>query len=50
VKSPILKDLLNRKDSQGIKDYLEGLKATEKGLAFEQFLELSSTKAMATLR
>ena len=37
---PILKDLLNRKDSQGIKDYLEGLKATEKGLAFEQFLEL----------
>ncbi|MDB4340663.1 Helicase associated domain protein [Akkermansiaceae bacterium] len=36
---PILKDLLNRKDSQGIKDYLEGLKATEKGLAFEQFLE-----------
>ena len=37
---PILEDLLNRKDSQGIKDYLEGLKATEKGLAFEQFLEL----------
>ncbi|MDC0281007.1 Helicase associated domain protein [Akkermansiaceae bacterium] len=37
---PILKDLLNRKDSQGLKDYLEGLKATEKGLAFEQFLEL----------
>lgn len=37
---PILTDLLNRKDSQGIKDYLEGLKATEKGLAFEQFLEL----------
>ena len=36
---PILTDLLNRKDSQGIKDYLEGLKATEKGLAFEQFLE-----------
>ncbi|MDB4411573.1 Helicase associated domain protein [bacterium] len=38
--TPILEDLLNRKDSQGIKDYLEGLKATEKGLAFEQFLEL----------
>ncbi|MDA7499163.1 Helicase associated domain protein [Akkermansiaceae bacterium] len=37
---PILTDLLNRKDSKGIKDYLEGLKATEKGLAFEQFLEL----------
>ncbi|MDC0613604.1 Helicase associated domain protein [Akkermansiaceae bacterium] len=37
---PILTDLLSRKDSQGIKDYLEGLKATEKGLAFEQFLEL----------
>jgi superfamily II DNA or RNA helicase len=37
---PILKDLLNRKDSKGIKNYLEGLKATEKGLAFEQFLEL----------
>ncbi|MDA7521911.1 restriction endonuclease [Akkermansiaceae bacterium] len=36
---PILTDLLNRKDSQGIKDYLEGLKATEKGFAFEQFLE-----------
>ena len=37
---PDLKKLLNRKDSQGIKDYLEGLKATEKGLAFEQLLEL----------
>ncbi|MDC0306473.1 Helicase associated domain protein [Akkermansiaceae bacterium] len=35
-----LKSLLLSKDSNGIKDYLEGLKATEKGLAFEQFLEL----------
>ncbi|MDA7647518.1 Helicase associated domain protein [Akkermansiaceae bacterium] len=34
-----LKSLLLSKDSNGIKDYLEGLKATEKGLAFEQFLE-----------
>ncbi|MDA7896086.1 Helicase associated domain protein [bacterium] len=36
---PNLKKLLNRKDSQGIKEYLEGLKPTEKGLAFEKFLE-----------
>lgn len=37
---PIIKSLLEGNDAQGLKVYLEGLKATEKGLAFELFLEL----------
>ena len=37
---PIIKSLLKCKDAEGLKVYLEGLKATEKGLAFELFLEL----------
>ena len=36
----ILESLLVRKDARELKSYLEGLKATEKGLAFELFLEL----------
>ena len=35
-----IQSLLKSKDSDGLKDYLGGLKPTEKGKAFEQFLEL----------
>ena len=35
-----IQSLLKGKDSDGLKDYLEGLKPTEKGKVFEQFLEL----------
>jgi hypothetical protein len=35
-----IQSLLESKDSVGLKHYLEGLKPTEKGRAFEQFLEL----------
>ncbi len=35
-----IKSLLGSKDADGLKAYLEGLKATEKGEAFEWFLEL----------
>ncbi|MFK5923321.1 MAG: Helicase associated domain protein [Verrucomicrobiota bacterium] len=37
---PKIKSLLEGKDAEGLKVYLEGLKATEKGPAFELFLEL----------
>jgi len=35
-----IQSLLESKDSVGLKNYLEGLKPTEKGRAFEHFLEL----------
>ena len=36
----IIKSLLRSKDAEGLKAHLEGLAATEKGEAFELFLEL----------